>query len=188
MKKLILALVMLFATTTIFADDISGYSLMELNVLFSDVSLNGLKKLKVDGSKMGDTSLDYRLTSFKMSKQDSAEMYCVANLFLPGIGSALQGDYNTTGTTIAINVIGWIAFYTAYGSMLMNDIGNYAYDNSYSDTGESPNLFADSSMEIGIMVTSAAVMGIWNIIQIFKPLSYEKSFNKELKKKLQVYK
>lgn len=182
MKKLILVLSMLIITTNIFADDISGYSLMELKVLFSDVSLNNLQKLRVDNSKMNDTSLDYRMTSFEMSKKDSAEMYCVANLFLPGIGSALQRDYKTTGTTIAVNILGWIAFYGAYGSMIMNEYSST--DDYYSGASDDP--FGDSSTEIGIMVGSAVIMGVWNIIQIFKPLSYENSYNKELGKKLQI--
>lgn len=172
---MILVLGILFISRSIFAEEVSGYSFMELSVLFSGVSLGELEKLSIDMSKMDETSMDYRKTFYAMNKQDSAVVYSVANCFLPGIGSALQRDYKTAGTTLAVNAIGWTAFYVAYGLLIVNGYGNAEFD-------------ADINLDVhyGVMFSSAAILGVWNLIQMFRPLSYEKTYNKELKRKLQV--
>ncbi len=161
-------------------DDIKGYTLSQLNLMFNDIKYNELKKINFNEGKMRDTEYDFRSATFTINKMDSVVSYSVLNWLLPGVGSFAQGDYGMGGATLAVNIIGTIVIYSSYLSYLnyMSEYDSYDYAYDYDDA------YDKAQEAAGIMTASAVVMSLWNLGQIFAPSVFKSKYNKLLGDKL----
>ncbi|MBN2617535.1 MAG: hypothetical protein JXR64_04410 [Spirochaetales bacterium] len=156
------------------SEDLRGYSFMELNSILSGLNLSKLNKVKLDPVLISETKYEVKSSVYNSVNKDSAGPYMFANWFLPSSGSFWQGDYGTAAATLIINLVGFAVYFGSYANYAYN-VSNYEYDyygDSYNDY--------DGSLDLALMVTSGVVLSVWNIVQIFKPMSYNKKYNDKL--------
>ncbi|MBN2617534.1 MAG: hypothetical protein JXR64_04405 [Spirochaetales bacterium] len=171
-NKIILSLFLFLSSVLVFSsDDIRGYSLVELNRMFSGINYNTLYNLNVDPFYMALTSEESRELMFNRYQQNSRGFLSIANIILPSSGSIFQGDFSTGIKTITINTLG-------FGVML-----GFGYNliDEYFNESSADSIILRDKIVIG---STALLMLIWDIYQISSPARYEKKYNKLLLEKL----
>lgn len=146
---------------------LNPYQGMELSHLFSDLSLRQLKDLRPDITRMNSTDPSVRLQIYESKKKSNAGGYMVGNLFIPGLGSAIQGD----GGMAAYLGLSTVAYIVSFLSYYTTATTSYDYDG-----GPPPH----------VIITGINYIIAW-AVGLFSPFGYQGAYNNELKTKLMVY-
>jgi len=148
-----------------------GYDHFQLVSILEDLPLSKLKKVKIDSDLIRTTDIGTRMIVYNSLEKESALGYTVLNIFLPGIGSVMQGDKK-----------GWLYFISSSLCYLIGYslISDYAVEPMYDDSyyyGESSSDESQFFLGAGLMVVS----GLINISSWFAPTTYKNEYNKQLR-------